>query len=131
VSPSDFWTAVGAIGQWIGAIATVVAIIVALNANKPKVKFKLVELASDYPNTPGMNAPQIGIYFYNERNFIIRISRAYFSIAETRQRINYIFQLSFPVEIGSWNVVVSPYSLSQGLEKAGYNGEVKFVFCFK
>lgn len=126
---SDFWTMVGAIGQWVGAIVTLAAVIVALNADKPKVKFKLVELAPDYPNTPEMNAPRIGIYFYNKRNFTIRISRAYFIEAKTRQKIDYKDSiLSSNIEIGSWSIVVSPYILSQGLKKEGLNGKVTLYF---
>lgn len=126
--PEKFWEAFGAIGQWASAAATVYAVIIALNAEKPKVKFKIIEIPSDYPNTPGMDAPKIGIIFYNERNFTIKIKKAYFITKENKQQINYTFQSNFPIEIGTWDVLVSPYTLSEKIEKLGLNGKIELSF---
>jgi hypothetical protein len=97
---SEFWNAVGAIGQWVGAIATAAAVWVALYqiraASITKLKIHLEEMHRTHDTTDGRLITKYYtiITVTNVGPRIVVIQDVFFRNSVTKSRIPYPFERS-------------------------------------
>ncbi|WP_371375066.1 hypothetical protein [Sporomusa aerivorans] len=82
------WNAVGAIGQWVGAIGTLLAIIFALQQNKPKLKILLQKKPPFYPSLSNFSLIFVAV---NQKAIPISIKEASFKTWGGMRLITYNF----------------------------------------
>jgi len=122
---SDTWNAIGAMGQWVGAIATSIAVWITLQQNKPNIKILLREVDPFYPSLSNFS---LKITIVNKKAIPITLKEASFMTWNGKRVVSYnYFGNRLPKTLNTSDDIefeISDNELSSRLKSEGYKGKI-------